>query len=302
MDGYAKMWLQLAFPFYLISIALALTIGSRYFTTIQRLTARRALKVLATLILLSYTKVLLTVCQVLFFLTPIIELPSKNIKYVWSIDANVLLNTPKLIVLYIVCIILFIIMLPFNILLLFPIMLSRFKLVSSFKPLLDAFLGPYKDKFSFWAGLQLFLRVVFFSTLAFDQEISFTCIIVVLGAVLCLQGVIHPFKSRFNNIQESLILFNLLAVYSISILNNNEAAFNIMKSLINIILIYFIIFIICRCVMTTCGDTIIKKCKTVINCLKKEKNHTVQISTNTEIPDVTYNYKEFREPLIALDC
>ena len=57
MDDYAKMWLQLAFPFYLIFIATSLIITSRYSTTVQRLTPRRALPVLATLFLLSYTKI-----------------------------------------------------------------------------------------------------------------------------------------------------------------------------------------------------------------------------------------------------
>ena len=52
MDDYAKMWLQLAFPFYLIFIATLITITSRYSIKVQRLTARRALPVLATLFLL----------------------------------------------------------------------------------------------------------------------------------------------------------------------------------------------------------------------------------------------------------
>ena len=61
MDDYTKMWLQLAFPFYLIFIVtLIIIITSRYSTTMQRLTARRALPVLATLFLLSYTD--LTYC------------------------------------------------------------------------------------------------------------------------------------------------------------------------------------------------------------------------------------------------
>ena len=67
MDGYTKMWLQLVFPFYLMIVAFTLIIGSRYSSKLQRLTANRVLKVLATLFLLSYTKTLLTVCQVLFF-------------------------------------------------------------------------------------------------------------------------------------------------------------------------------------------------------------------------------------------
>ena len=76
MDDYTKTWLQLVFPIYLIFIATLLIITSRYSTTIQRLTARRALPVLATLFLLSYTKVLLTVSNVLFSYTSIIHLPS----------------------------------------------------------------------------------------------------------------------------------------------------------------------------------------------------------------------------------
>ena len=62
MDGYVKEWLQLAFPFYVMIMAFTLIIGSRYSSKLQRLTANRVLKVLATLFLLSYTKVLLTVC------------------------------------------------------------------------------------------------------------------------------------------------------------------------------------------------------------------------------------------------
>ena len=71
MDDYDKMWLQLTFPVYLIFIATTLIITSRYSTMIQRLTARRALPVLATLFLLSYTKILRTVCNVMFFYSTI---------------------------------------------------------------------------------------------------------------------------------------------------------------------------------------------------------------------------------------
>ena len=67
MSDYVKMWLQLAFPFYLIFIATILIITSRYSTKIQRLTACRALPLLATLFLLSYTKILSTTSSTLFY-------------------------------------------------------------------------------------------------------------------------------------------------------------------------------------------------------------------------------------------
>jgi len=89
MDDYAKMWLQLLFPLYLILIAVSLIVTSRHSTTIQRLTARRALPVLATLFLLSYTKVLTTISNVLFSYSSLIYLPEYSKTLLWSVDANV---------------------------------------------------------------------------------------------------------------------------------------------------------------------------------------------------------------------
>ena len=78
MDDYAKMWLQLMFRTYLILIATSLIITSRYSVKVQRLTARRALPVLATLFLLSYTKILQTVSSVLFFYSTVTDFPSEQ--------------------------------------------------------------------------------------------------------------------------------------------------------------------------------------------------------------------------------
>ena len=152
MDEYAKMWLQLVFPAYLILIAATIIMASRYSIRIQRLTARRALPVLATLFLLSYTKVLLVVSKTLFLYSTIVHLPSNHTALVWSVDANVSLLEIKFIILFIACAILFIILIPFNVLLIFARQLSRFKRINYFKPLLDAYQGPYKIRFYFWSG------------------------------------------------------------------------------------------------------------------------------------------------------
>ena len=141
MDDYAKMWLELAFPLYLILIAASLIIASRYSTRIQRLTARGALPVLATLFLLSYTKVLRTTSNVLFLYSRVIYLPSNNTELVWSVDANVAVFKVKFMILFIACLVLFSIMIPFNVILIFTRFFFRFKLVSKFKPLIDAYQG-----------------------------------------------------------------------------------------------------------------------------------------------------------------
>ena len=171
MDDYAKMWLQLAFPFYLIFIVI---ITSRYFTTLQRLTARRALPVLATLFLLSYTKILRIVSSVLFFYSTITHLLSKHTTLVRSVDANAPLFGVRFTILFIVCLILFLILVPFNVILLFTRTLSRFRFINKFKPLLDAYQGPYKIKFYYWTGLQLLIRVICFGTSSLDRNLSLT--------------------------------------------------------------------------------------------------------------------------------
>jgi len=308
MDEYAKMWLQLAFPFYLLLIAHLLIIGSRYSVRIQRLTARRALPVLATLLLLSYTKILLTVCRVLFFFSRIVYLPGKHVKYTWSVDTNIRLFGAKFSILFATCLILFIILLPFNILLLFTRVLSRFKLINSFKPLLDAYFGPYKDKFYYWTGLYLLMRATFFGLSAFRRNVNFNCGIILLGILLCIQGVTNPFKCKLTNIQESFILLNLLLVYVVAHYSNNNTGIQlqIVQFLIIIIFIYFAIFITCHCLMSTCGKTIRNKtsCITVLwknHTAKNESHSKTQETCEMNIDITSGSYSEYQEPLIALD-
>ena len=162
MDNYAKMWLQLVFPTYSILIAIFLMIISHHCISVQRITVRKALPVLATLFLLSYTKVLLIVSNTLFFYTTITHLPSDHVTIAWSVDTNVPLFGVKFIILFITCCVLFIVLVSFNMLLIFARQLSRFKRINYFKPLLDAYQGPYKNAFYFWTGLQLLVRAILF--------------------------------------------------------------------------------------------------------------------------------------------
>ena len=144
MDSYVKMWLQLFFPFYLIIIAASIIIASRYSYRILRLTYTRSLPVLATLFLLSYTGVLRTVLTVLFSYSTITHLPSGYKQIVWSIDASVPLFGIKFTMLFITCLVLFLLLIP---ILLFTKCLLQFRIINRFKPLLDAFQGSCEDRY-----------------------------------------------------------------------------------------------------------------------------------------------------------
>lgn len=301
MNDYAKMWLQLTFPVYLILIAHLLILGSRYSSRIQRLTAQKALPVLATLLLLSYTKILLTVCRVLFFFSRVTHLPSRYVEYKWSVDTSIHLFGTEFCILFAICLMLFIILLPFNCLLLFIKPLSCFKLINKFKPLLDVYRAPYKDQYCYWTGLYLFMRAAFFGLSAFDREISLTCGIILLGILLCIQGIVHPFKCTLTNIQESIILLNLLSIYVVAYYSN-QMQLKIVQFLIIIIFVYFTIFITCHCIMSTCGKTIGEKAGWITMLWKrnkaKNKNHS---ETLDSVMDDDSGYIEFQEPLIALE-
>ena len=175
------MWLQLFFPFYLIIIAISIIIASRYSYRILRLTYTRSLPVLATLFLLSYTSVLRTVLTVLFSYSTITHLPSGHQQIVWSIDASIPLFGIKFTVLFIICLVLFLLLIPFNIVLLCTRYLLQFRLINRFKPLLDAFQGSYKDRYYYWVAVHITLRSIFFGLLGFQIKLrSFIATIILM--------------------------------------------------------------------------------------------------------------------------
>ena len=158
MDSYAKIFLQLFFPSYLIIIAASIIVASRYFYRTLRLTYTRSLPVLATLFLLSHNGVLRVVLTALFSYSTITHLPSGHQQLIWSIDASVPLLGVKLTILFIICLLPSLLLFSLNITLLFTRHLSWFRLITCFKPLLDAFQGSYKDKYYYWVGVHIALR------------------------------------------------------------------------------------------------------------------------------------------------
>ena len=310
MDDYAKAWLSLLNSFYFISIAFLLIVLSRYFGTVQRLTAQRALPVLATLILISYTKIVLTVCNVLFRYSTITHLPSNKAELIWTTSTTTPLFGLKFSALFTVCIILLLILLPFNVILLFTRKLSYFKLVVKLKPLLDTYFSAYKDKAYYWTGLLLLVRVIVYVSSVLDEDTSFITISILLAGLLCLHGIIQPFKNKFHNIQESVAIVNLLAVHAAKFYNKNFLGLNIPEILLIIGLVYFIIAIIIHCLIYRWKNVIHKSMKRLqqnimwICTRKSAQENTVNEmeSLSSRIADVTCNYNEFQEPLVEFDA
>ena len=301
MDDYAKIWLQLLLPFYLMLIATLLIITSHYSTTIQRLTARRALPVLATLFLLSYTKILHTVSSVLFSYSTIIRLPSKHSTLVWSVDANVPLLGVKFVVLFLACLIMFLVQVPFTIILLFSRPLRRFHYINKFKPLLDAYQGPYKDSYYYWNGLHLMVRVVFLGISTLDENTKVLVGIVIVSFTCALTGIAHPFKRKFQNYHEIAVLLNLQILYIFA--QQHELNITAINTVIAMAAAHFTLIVMYHIITYMCGGVIRNKIQQGVNAIVKQRRNqsAVQSFQLNNVPEVSFNYHEHREPLVALD-
>jgi len=306
MDSYAKMWLRLFFPLYLIMIATFIIIASRYSYRIQRLTYTRSLPVLATLFLLSYTSILRAVSTVLFSYSTITELPSGYQNLAWSIDASLSLFSAKHTILFIICLVLFLLLVPFNIILLFTRYLLQFKAINRFIPILDAFQGSYKVQYYYWVAIYIIVRDVLFAATALPAQITLIITTFVLLLLVALHGYIHPNKNKSINIQELVLLVNLTMLYAAAAYHNSLFSLTA-NIIISFTFFHFVIIVLYHFLTFTChcniaGTLIIMKEKLAKMCyMKSSHQRTNSLVQFLNIPDRANNYSEYREGLVSDD-
>ena len=176
MDAYSKTWLQFVFPVYIWVLIGLMIFVSNYSRRFAKLLGNNPVSVLATLILLSYAKILRTLIAV-FYLT-YLEYPTYN-RMVWLYDANIDYLSGKHIPLFIVAVLVFLFLfLPYTFLLLFGQWLQAishlrlFSWVNSarLKPFMDSYHAPYKGKHRYWPGLLLMLRFVLLLVFALNPQ------------------------------------------------------------------------------------------------------------------------------------
>ena len=308
MGDYAKMWLQLAFPFYLMFIAVSLILASRYCSMVQRVTAQRGLPVLATLFLLSYTKILSTTTVVLFLYSRVITL-SRNTnsilehreELVWAVSSDVKLFEAKHMTLFIVNALLLLILIPFSIILLFNRKLSRFKIIQRFKPILDPYKAPYKDRFCYWTGYQLIIRMAFLSAGSLSKHNNLTVAMLITGVAMCIHGYLHPFKHKLLNLQELMMLLNVLIIY---VSTNFEQDYHhiTIRVAVGVAIGYFTAVLCWHSVTQTCGKFMFKNLPQKVILWKERLSNSYELN---EMPShdnswIVGTYEEYRDPLVAV--
>ena len=317
LDAYAKTWLQFVFPIYIWLVVILIIVSSYYSIRASRLISRNAVQVLATLFLLSYAKLLRVTITVLSSTT--LEYPDGSVRRVWLYDGNVDYLKGKHVPLFMAALlVLLVLSLPYTALLLFIQCLqlkSKYRAlfwIGKFKPLFDAYTGPYKDKHRYWTGFLLLVRAalfLIFSVNVFgDPAIN---LLTVVATVLFLffkiiisKGV---YKVHYLNILEYTFILNLGTLSAASLYtrltDGNQSALTYTS-----VSIAFVTFGGVALYHTTVRITSHRQlCQYSINelrskLLRARQNHEEEEPNNSaDLPkpqQATVTYIQLREPLM----
>ena len=223
LDSYWKIMLQFVFPAYLWFLVIVIIIACRYSFKVSRLCGHNTVPVLATLILMSYTKLLRTVTKSLMVNT----IECGDAKWnVWNVDGNVFYLSGKHIVLFSISLMFLITGLIYTGLVFSSQWLQRYSgkcckstrdPVVKLKPLIDAYTGPYKDKYRFWTGLGLIVRILLTVIFTFTSEESSVLnnFFVALTIMLTIIGS-KVYRNKYNAIIETFSYINLFILASVA--------------------------------------------------------------------------------------
>ena len=227
MDTYSKTWLQFVFPVYIWVLVGLMILVSHFSQRFARLLGNNPVSVLATLILLSYTKMLRTLITAIHI--TYLEYPTYN-KMVWLYDANIDYLSGKHIPLFLVAVLIFLFLfLPYTLLLLFGQWLQTishlrlFSWVNSarLKAFMDSYHAPYKAKHRYWPGLLLVLRfsLLLVSAFNFQEDPKTSLLAILIGAGnlflwLWISGGVYT--NKYVNVLEGSFVLNLIILTAIT--------------------------------------------------------------------------------------
>ena len=229
LDGYWNTWLQFAFPAYLFLLMGGIIVGCRYSVWLCRLCGSHAVPALATLFLMSYTKILLTVTNALSMSRLSCN---DSILTVWSVDGNIEYGSGKHLILVVFSCGVLVVGLAYPVLVLCAPLLERYSHkciplhrwnpVAKFKPLLDAYGGPYKDKYRFWTGVTLMVRLTVTVTFSFISGglaviNAYIIITIVMGILTFWSFTKGVYKKIYLSTLEAFYLLNIFLLSTVSL-------------------------------------------------------------------------------------
>ena len=319
MDALWKSILQFAFPVYIWIITVVAIIMMKYLPRcvrcIQRCAkcncAQHSVKVLVTLILMSYAKLIRAILGVFTF-SILKTYPGSTTEKVWSLDGNVPYLRGKHIVLFVIALLALFLALIYTIYIsvvglkdhiIFKegknrcnqILKKCTKILYMPLPLYDAHFASFKENHRYWLGLLLFVRaillLIFSSTLGISPVVNLPILILVITLLLFWMGWKEIYKKKSAWFQQGLSLSNLIAI-SGGILYAELANKELWKSILVCVSVGMAFLQFAGIV----GQNIVQYCK---KCAKHSGNTDVAVNDDLMSEDISVRgANELREPLL----
>ena len=299
LDAYWKTWLQFVFPLYVWTITGAIIIASHYSTRASKIFGNNSVPVLATLILLSYTKLLRTIITSLGF--SLLNY-SEGTRVVWSFDGNVPYFGAAHTIMFLVALaVLLLLWLPYTTVLLTLQWLRRksylkpLRWINRWKPFFDAYFGQLKPKHHYWVGLLLLVRVVLLVLIAATSAIAPRINIMAIaftGMTLFIYTSVSGlvYKSYCLSFLECSFITNLtvLAITNLYMLPNDPANTPVIYTSVGVVFIAFLAIVIYHTW---------ERLKSTYLTYKR-RHREENMPADRELRVVAHNHMHYREPLL----
>ena len=222
MNSYDKMWFQYLFPLYIWLIAGAIIFASKKNIKIAALLRSNCIKVLSTLILLSYAKMTRLTMEI-FRYHRVYLYPNHNNQsqtyYKWALDGKMDYFSHEHLPLFVAGVVTAVVLAPYTMCLLFMRRLykhSNYRIlwwINKWRPFFDTYVGSYNDKWYCWTGVQLLARIIVLVANEAQSKLlvsSITTLVIVL-LLLAMQwwGELKVYRKRWLNLLEGVSLLNL---------------------------------------------------------------------------------------------
>ncbi len=274
LDFYSHVWLQFLFPFYLWVLMGVVIVVCKMSARVSRLLGNNPIAVLATILLMSYTKLLHTSQEALSH-TYLEHSWESSREKVWYLDPSMPYFKGRHIPLVLFAWgLIFILIIPYILLLLFGYFLQGysnrrwFRWFNNFTPLLDAYYAPFRKHTRCWPAVMLLVRGGLYITYSYTKKrqndfVLFAELFVFVSiAILPWLGV-HIYQKQLLEILEATFILNIcflsIATYSLKLLKTNQQTITSIS--VGVALVEFVGIVLFHAIIRLKGDDFFSKIK-----------------------------------------
>ena len=292
LNALIKTALQFIFPVYLWLIVLILVIISKRSSFFANLTVHSSIQVMATLFYLSFAKLLLNVIDV--FVPVNVQTPHGEFT-VWYIDGNIpYWRNSGHVALFITAIITSIFyLLPFLLWTTCGSLLTRrLRWIKKRRNLIDAYQGQYRDGWGWWFGARLWLLVCSYISYALlrgnNPSLLLLLHFVFLAPFTFIQVYYKPYRGKWVNIFECVILIDLLLLEFITLYGQLKGDVSITEPYISVLMLLVLLILISligwHCIRYMTRYKVGRKLRNSLK--KKQENIVSKFQKEQEVDDL----------------